>query len=31
LRAMYSGFIECRWVDLENVSGSVSARVNVDG
>jgi sulfur-oxidizing protein SoxZ len=31
LRAKDSGDIECRWVDQENVSGSVSARVNVDG
>ena len=31
LRAKDSGDIECRWVDQENASGSVSARVNVSG
>jgi sulfur-oxidizing protein SoxZ len=29
--ARESGTIECRWVDQENVSGSVSARVTVSG
>jgi sulfur-oxidizing protein SoxZ len=28
-RADKSGDIECRWIDQENVSGSVSARVTV--
>jgi len=31
VRARESGTIECRWVDQENVSGSVSARVAVSG
>jgi sulfur-oxidizing protein SoxZ len=31
LRAGDSGDIECRWVDQENASGTVSARVNVNG
>jgi sulfur-oxidizing protein SoxZ len=30
-RAGESGDIECRWVDQENVSGFVSARVTVTG
>ncbi|HYA47584.1 MAG TPA: thiosulfate oxidation carrier complex protein SoxZ [Burkholderiales bacterium] len=31
VRAEDSGDIECRWIDQENVSGSVSARVTVTG
>lgn len=31
VRAVESGDIECRWIDQENVSGSVSARVTVTG
>jgi len=31
LRAKDSGDIECRWVDQESASGTVSARVNVNG
>jgi sulfur-oxidizing protein SoxZ len=31
LRAGGSADIECRWVDQENVSGTVSARVTVTG
>ena len=31
LRARDSGDIECGWVDQENASGTVSARVNVNG
>jgi len=31
VRAQESGDIECRWVDQENVSGSVRARVTVLG
>ena len=31
VRARESGTVECRWVDQENVSGSVSARVTVRG
>ncbi len=31
LRAKDSGDIECRWVDQENASGAVSARLNVNG
>lgn len=31
VRAGRSGDIECRWVDQENVSGTVSARVTVNG
>src|SRR5689334_2042937 len=31
VRARESGDIDCRWVDSENVAGSVSARVTVAG
>src|SRR5215831_10905106 len=31
VRARETGDIECRWIDSENVSGSVSARVTVTG
>jgi sulfur-oxidizing protein SoxZ len=31
VRARESGTIECRWIDQESVSGSVSARVTVSG
>jgi sulfur-oxidizing protein SoxZ len=31
VRARESGTIECRWIDQENVSGSISARVTVTG
>jgi sulfur-oxidizing protein SoxZ len=31
VRASETGDIDCRWIDSENVSGSVSARVTVTG
>jgi len=31
VRARESGTIECRWVDQENVPGTVSARLAVTG
>lgn len=31
VRASETGDIECRWIDSENVTGSVSARVTVAG
>ena len=31
VRARESGDVECRWIDQQNVAGSVSARVTVTG